>query len=99
MHHGLGSIRMTKEYLNFQHVRREAGLTSRAVAQAAGVPLRDEYVFELGAKVDQETKQKLIQALSTLTGHAYTLADFEPDETPAHGLHPLSRAPLPDKQP
>ena len=98
MHHSLGSIRMTKEYLNFQQIRREAGLTSRAVAQAAGVSLRDEYVFELGARVDQETKQKVIQALSTLTGHTYTLADFEPDKPAPHDLRP-SRTPLPDKQP
>ena len=99
MQHGLGSIRMDKHYLNFQQVRRQAGLTSRAVAETAGVPLRDEYIFEPGAKVDQETKQKLIQALSRLTGHTYTLHDFEPDETTTQEPHSSGRAPLPDKHP
>jgi hypothetical protein len=72
-------------HLNFQQVRREAWLTSRAIAETADVPLRDEYLFELGAKVDQETRYKIIHALSRLTGHAYTLRDFEPEETTTQG--------------
>ena len=63
--------------LNFQKIRIEQGLTSRAVAEAANIPLRDEYLFELGAAVSQEVKYKIICAFSTLTGYDYVLSDFE----------------------
>jgi len=90
---------MDKHYLNFQQVRRQAGLTSRAVAETAGVPLRDEYIFELGAKVDQETRHKIIHALSRLTGQSYTIHDFEPERTTKQELHTPEKAPLSYKHP
>lgn len=73
------------QHLNFHEIRRESGLTSRQVADAANVPLRDEYMFEIGGVISHDAKEKVIQALSILTNHQYVLSDFEPvpvsDET------------------
>ena len=54
--------------LNFQQLRREKGLTSGAVAEAAGVSLREEYLFEIGGIVDEEIKRKILKAFEQLTG-------------------------------
>ncbi|MBV9614576.1 MAG: hypothetical protein JO031_03865 [Ktedonobacteraceae bacterium] len=53
--------------MNFQRLRREKGLTSRAVAEAAGISLREEYLFEIGGVVSDEIKQKIMQAFQQLT--------------------------------
>ncbi|MBV9615649.1 MAG: helix-turn-helix domain-containing protein, partial [Ktedonobacteraceae bacterium] len=55
---------------NFQRLRREKGLTSRAVAEAAGISLREEYLFEIGGVVSDEIKQKIMQAFQQLTGQS-----------------------------
>lgn len=53
-------------------VRREHDLTSQQLAQAAGVPLFVEYRAEIGAAVTGEEAEKLLRALSRLTGQHYT---------------------------
>ena len=75
----------TSAYCSFQQIRQAKKLTSRQVADAAGVPLREEYLYEIGGIIGPESKEKLIQALSSLTSYHYVLGDFEPlpvsDET------------------
>lgn len=63
--------------LNFQQIRREAKLTSQQVANQANLPLRIEYLYEIGASVEQVQKEKLVAALAVLTKHPYTLQHFE----------------------
>lgn len=83
---------MNKQLPRFQQLRREAGLTSQMVADAAKVSLTDEYLFEIGGRVNETIKHKIIQAYSTLIGHFYTLSDFEPvDEQPTAVMHKISR--------
>lgn len=59
-----------------QQVRRKTSLTSRQVAEMAGVPLRIEYMMEIGSHVSLEDALKVIAALSQLTGHTYTFTDL-----------------------
>ena len=54
-------------------VRREKGLQSSTLANAAGVPLRIEYQAEIGALVSVEAAGRILHALSFLTGETYTL--------------------------
>jgi len=88
------------EKLNFQKIRIEKGLTSRAVADAANIPLREEFLFELGATVSKEVKHKIIHAFSILTGQDYALSDFEwgrrREERVSSGL--VNGAPTPSGQ-
>src|SRR5450755_541899 len=56
-----------------QTARREAHLTSREVAEAAGVPLEIEYQMEIGGIVSQEDAEKILAAFSRLSGEACSL--------------------------
>jgi hypothetical protein len=50
-------------------IRREhPGLTSRQVADMAGVPLRIEYLMEIGSTVSRQEADQVLRALSKLTG-------------------------------
>src|SRR5579875_649584 len=69
---------------SFQRLRREKGLTSRQVAEAAGVSLREEYLFEIGGIVSKEIEQKIMQAFQQLTGEP-------PEEQPTVTIQKLSR--------
>ncbi|HEV2655858.1 MAG TPA: hypothetical protein VGT82_12915 [Ktedonobacteraceae bacterium] len=51
-----------------QQIRREHNITSRAVADEAGVDFRTEYLLEIGAAVAHDDALKILDALSTLTG-------------------------------
>ena len=59
-----------------QQVRREHNLTSRAVAEAAGVELRIEYLMEIGGMVSLADAQRVLQALSRLAHRPYTQEDL-----------------------
>jgi len=59
----------------FQQLRRRCGVTARQVAEAAGLPLREEYLIELGRPVSSEVAHNLLQAFSRLVGKPYTLED------------------------
>jgi len=54
-------------------VRRLHDLTSQHVADAAGVPLRTEYLMEIGGVVSREDAEKVLTAVATLTQYHYTL--------------------------
>lgn len=60
-----------------QALRRKTPLTSRQVAEAAGVPLRVEYVLEIGGMVTQEDAEKVLAAFSRLTGEPYSLHNVQ----------------------
>ena len=59
-----------------QEVRREHGLTSRALADEAGVPLRIEYLMEIGGTVSHADAQRVLQALFRLTHTRYTAREL-----------------------
>lgn len=60
-----------------QHLRRKTNLTSRQVADEAGVPLRVEYLMEIGGIVTPEDAKKVLAAFSRLTGKQYSLQNVQ----------------------
>jgi hypothetical protein len=58
----------TRKLPTLQQIRREHTITSRAVAEEAGVDFRTEYLLEIGAAVERDDALKILSALSTLTG-------------------------------
>jgi transcriptional regulator with XRE-family HTH domain len=62
--------------LSFQEIRRHHGISIHQIADLAGIEPREEYLFEIGARVDQQRAETIVRALNTLTGAHYTLADF-----------------------
>ncbi len=53
-------------------IRRQYGLTSRDVADAAGVELQTEYLLEIGGLVSSKEVECVLDALSHLTGEQFT---------------------------
>ena len=83
---------MSNPYIQFQQLRRAKGLTSQAVADAAGVSLTDEYLFEIHCLTDETLKHTIIQAFSQLVGHPYSLSDFESvEEQPTVIMNTINR--------
>lgn len=56
-------------------LRNNHNLTAQRVAEMASVPLRVEYLMEIGCPVSKEDADKVMKALSTLTGDRFTLLD------------------------
>jgi hypothetical protein len=56
-----------------KQIRQRYDLTAQRVAEIANVPLRVEYLTEIGCPVSMEEAQRIIQALSSLTGNRFTL--------------------------
>lgn len=71
-------MRMSREeYLpTLQDIRREYGISSRALAEAAGLELRVEYLMEIGGPVSRADAARVLQALSSLTNKHYTEKDI-----------------------
>ena len=65
------------ELPSLMHVRQANNLTSRQLADAAGVPLRVEYLAEIGGRVEETEVSLLLEALSKLTGNQYTLQNVQ----------------------
>ena len=63
----------TRNLPTLQQIRREHNITSRAVAEEAGVDFRTEYRLEIGAAVERDDALKILHALSTLTGERYAV--------------------------
>ena len=59
-----------------QDIRREYNISSRALAEAAGLELRVEYLMEIGGPVSRENAERVLQALSSLTNKLYTDRDI-----------------------
>ncbi len=58
----------TSNLPTLQQIRREHSITSRAIAEEAGVDFRTEYLLEIGAAVEHDDALKVLHALSTLSG-------------------------------
>jgi transcriptional regulator with XRE-family HTH domain len=50
-----------------KRLRQQYNLTARQVAEMAGVPLRVEYLMEIGCPVSADEAMKVMQALSILS--------------------------------
>ncbi len=48
-------------------IRQRYNLTAERIAQVAGVPLRVEYLMEIGCPVSKDDARKVLLALSSLT--------------------------------
>jgi transcriptional regulator with XRE-family HTH domain len=56
-----------------REIRQAKKITSRQLADAAGVSLRVEYLLEIGCKVTDEERDQILRALSALTGQVYAV--------------------------
>jgi hypothetical protein len=56
-------------------VRQRHGLTALRIAEMAGIPLRVEYLMEIGCPVSKGDAKKVLLALSSLTGDRSVLAN------------------------
>ncbi|HLZ59278.1 MAG TPA: hypothetical protein VKR06_20235 [Ktedonosporobacter sp.] len=72
------------------HIRREHGLTSAQLAEAAGVPLRVAYLGEIGGLVGEEDAMMILKALSRLTGNIYTVETVELNMKARNSYEPAS---------
>jgi transcriptional regulator with XRE-family HTH domain len=60
-------------------IRQRHGMTGQDLAEMAGVPLRVEYLMEIGCPISQNDATKIMQALLTLTnGHPAPKASAGP---------------------
>jgi transcriptional regulator with XRE-family HTH domain len=50
-----------------KEIRQRHGITAQDLAERAGVPLRVEYLMEIGCPVSQIDAAKIMQALAALT--------------------------------
>lgn len=57
-------------------IRQRHGLTAQQIAETAGVPLRVEYLMEIGGHVSKDDAKKVMQALSVLTGDHSKLSNI-----------------------
>lgn len=60
-----------------QELRRKTALTSRQIAEAAQVPLRTEYLMEIGGRVEPQDAERVLEAFSQLTGGTYSLNNVQ----------------------
>lgn len=64
------------EQPRFLTLRRESGLTSEQVAQAAKLSLSDEYRAEIGCAIEPEMAARILAAFSILTGKGWTMQEI-----------------------
>lgn len=67
----------TKQRPSLMEVRQQHHLSSRELAVAAGVPLRIEYLMEIGGRVSREHATQILGALSEMVGRRYDLHNVE----------------------
>jgi hypothetical protein len=58
-------------------LRRKLNLDAQRVADVAGLPLRIEYLMEIGAPVEREHAVQIMAALSRLAKQTFTVDDVE----------------------
>ncbi len=66
-------MQLRKEY----NRNRAEMLTSKQLAEAAGVPLVDEFQMEIGGWVSKDCAVKILEAFSFKTGLRYTLNEVQ----------------------
>lgn len=57
-----------KEKVSLRELREKYSLTAQRVAEAAGVPLRIEYLMEIGGIIKREDAELVLDAIFRLTG-------------------------------
>jgi hypothetical protein len=60
-------MNQTQSQTTIKAIRQRHGVTAQDLAAMAGVPLRVEYLMEIGCPVSQEDAAKIWRALSALT--------------------------------
>lgn len=75
---------ISEQGAKIKHIRQQYNLTAQQVAQMADVPLRVEYLMEIGCPVSSDDAMKVMQALSTLSSdHSkYSEARITSDSPP-----------------
>ena len=61
-----------------KQIRQQYNLTAQQVAEMAGVPLRVEYLMEIGCPISTDDATKVMRALSILTSERSGLPDSRP---------------------
>ncbi len=61
---------------SLKELRCQHDISSQVVAEQAGVPLREEYLLEIGVPVERQTALKILNAFSRLVNQTYTLDDI-----------------------
>ena len=61
-----------------KQIRQQYNLTAQQVAEMAGVPLRVEYLMEIGCPISTDDATKVMRALSILTSDHSGLPDSRP---------------------
>ena len=61
----------------FLQIRAANNLSLEAIAEKANVPIEDVYYLEAGVPYPQEVIDKILGALSELTGEHYTMNNVE----------------------
>ncbi len=61
---------------SLKELRRQHNISLTALAEQAGVPLREEYLLEIGVPVEKQTVLKILKAFSRLVDQTYTLDDI-----------------------
>ncbi len=69
------SMNQSEQKETIKQIRQRYHLTAQRVAEMASVPLRVEYLMEIGCPVSKKDAEKVMQALSALTGDRFTLLD------------------------
>ncbi|HEY4034336.1 MAG TPA: hypothetical protein VGL94_10270 [Ktedonobacteraceae bacterium] len=68
-------MNQAQQQATIKDIRQRHGVTAQDLAEMAGVPLRIEYLMEIGCPVSQNDAVKVMRALSALTsGHPLTKA-------------------------
>ena len=85
---------------SFQNIRRSRGITIHQVADLAGIEPREEFLFEIGARIEQEQAETIVHAFNMLTGEHYELTDFrEPiAEQPTTPIATISLPTIPGRR-
>ena len=69
----LERMRRNADDRSLRNIRMEKGLQTSDVARTAGAPLRVVYQAEIGALVNVHEAERILHALSYLTGERYSL--------------------------
>ena len=64
-----------EEKPTLMQLRRKLNLEAQRVADVAGLPLRVEYLMEIGAPVKREHAVQIMAALSRLSKQTFTIDD------------------------
>ncbi len=64
------------DLLAFTQIRKASKISMKALAQLSDTTPGDLSLFEIGGRLDQEKRERIVQALNTLAGTQYCVSDF-----------------------